>query len=231
MAGQPPFACKMNRSFIFDYLLLVLAPLITFLFSKVQVFAPLSKYVVLYDAIPAPAELLISTKYLEIYANHNLTVALVLGISILSILHLSYFIYAVWRPPMPIHLPWITEHETSRNPKEDKSRARSRITRSRIVNLLQNQLPGPTVHRHSIVRSAIFEFDKSTTEDIELKELTMPQSALTRGTRPLTLGRSAHEPQHRAEEDDADWKTVYCEEWVDSSDGDGATRVESWGPT
>lgn len=126
----------MSRS-LFDYLLLLLAPLITYLLSKIQIFAPRSKYVVVHDASAAPTDLIISTKYLEIYANYNLTVALLISLSVLSILHLAYFIYAVWQPLQPVNLPWRTEFEAYGNPKDEGNLARSWTTWHGVTDILQ----------------------------------------------------------------------------------------------
>jgi hypothetical protein len=217
----------MSQSSIFDCLLLLLAPLITVLFSKIQIFAPQSKYVVVHGANPAPADLLIiSTQYLEVYANHNLAVGLLIGLSIPSILHLTYFVYASWQPPLPVSVPWKTEFE--RNSKNMETLARSGTTWRGVMDVVQSRVPKHNVHSHSLVRSSTVDSDASQREDIELRNLTIPQLAHVRVTEPLRCERRPYELWRRAEEDAADWKTVYCEEWVDSSDGEGGTRPKSW---
>jgi hypothetical protein len=65
--------------------------------------------------------------------------------------------------------------------------------------------------------------------------LTIPVSALIRGEKSLKSKSTAYERQHRPEreeEDEADdWKTMYCEEWLDGLDDDCITGVESSTPT
>jgi hypothetical protein len=214
----------MSRSLLFDYLLLLLAPLITYLFSKIQIFAPRSKYVVVHDASAAPADLIISTKYLEIYANHNLTVALLISLSVLSILHLAYFIYAVWQPLQPVSLPWRTEFEAYGNPKDEVNLAKSWITWHGVADILRSRLPDQGLHQQSAIRVVTLKPDRPPRENIELDELTIPVSALIRGETSLKSKSAVYERQYRPEgeeeEDEADdWKTIYCEEWLDSPDG------------
>lgn len=222
------FACKMSRSSIFDCLLLLLAPLVTLLLSKIQIFTPQSKYVVVHDPNPAPADLLISTQYLEVYANHNLAVGLLIGLSILSILHLTYFVYASWQPPLPVSVPWKTEFETCRNSKNMETLARSGTIWRGVMDVVQSQVPKHNVHCHSLIRSPTVDSNASQREDIELRNLTIPQRAHVRATESLRCERRPYELWRRAEEDAADWKTVYCEEWADSSDGEGGAGAESW---
>jgi hypothetical protein len=225
----------MSRSLLFDYLLLLLAPLITYLLSKVQIFAPQSKYVVVHDASAAPADLIISTKYLEIYANHNLAATLLISLSVLSILHLVYFIYAVWRPLQPVSLPWRTEFEAYGNPKDEGELARSWITWHGVADILQSRLPDQSLHQQSAISVVTLKPDRPPRENIELDELTIPVSALIRGETSLKSKSAAFERQHRLEreeEDEADdWKTIYCEEWLDGPDGDCGAGVESCTPT
>jgi hypothetical protein len=224
----------MGRSLLFDYLLLLLAPLITYLLSKIQIFAPRSKYVVVHDASAAPADLITSTKYLEIYANHNLTVALLISLSVLSLLHLVYFIYAFWQPLQPVNLPWRTEFEAYGNPKDKGNLARSWTTWHGVADILQSRLPDQGVHRQSTIRVVTLKPDRPPRENIELDELTIPVSALIRGETSLKSKSAAYERQHRpeGEEDEADdWKTIYCEEWLDGPDGDRVTGVDSSTPT
>jgi hypothetical protein len=109
----------MSRSFFFDYLLSLLAPLIASLFSKIQMSAPRARCVVVHNASAPPADLIISTKYLEIYANHHLTAALLISLSVLSILYLVYFIYVIWQPLQPVNLPWRTGFEVYGNPEDE----------------------------------------------------------------------------------------------------------------
>jgi hypothetical protein len=201
----------MGRTTIFDYILLLLAPLITYLFSNVQVFAPNSTYVGVHDASPAPADLLISSKYLEIYANHNLVVAFLISLSILSILHLLYFVYAFRQPPMPVRLLWKPEFEAHGNQEDEGTLATDKTTRRGVIDVLQNQLRGHSVRRSSLMYSTTAESDTSQHGDIELKELTMPRSAHIRDTTTIQSQRAIFDRRHRTEEDD-DWKTVYCEE-------------------
>jgi hypothetical protein len=225
----------MSRSLLFDYLLLLLAPLITYLLSKVQIFAPQSKYVVVHDASAAPADLIISTKYLEIYANHNLAATLLISLSVLSILHLVYFIYAVWQPLQPVSLPWRTEFEAYGNPKDEGELARSWITWHGVADILQSRLPDQSLHQQSAISVVTLKPDRPPRENIELDELTIPVSALIRGETSLKSKSAAFERQHRLEgeeEDEADdWKTIYCEEWLDGPDGDCGAGVESCTPT
>src|ERR1700730_16089178 len=54
---EPRTSRKMSRSFFFDYLLSLLAPLIAFLFSKIQMSAPRAKCVVVNNASAPPADL------------------------------------------------------------------------------------------------------------------------------------------------------------------------------
>ena len=171
-----PSSRKMSRSLLFDYFLMLLAPLIAYLLSKIQIFAPRSKYVVVHDASAAPADLIISTKYLEMYANHNLTVALLIGLSVLCILHLVYFVYAVWQPLQPVNLPWRTEFEAYRNPKDERNIARVWTTQHGVADILQSQLPEQGVHRQSTIRVVTLKPDRPPRENIELDELTIPIS-------------------------------------------------------
>jgi hypothetical protein len=223
---EPRTSRKMSRSFFFDYLLSLLAPLIAFLFSKIQMSAPRSKYVVVHNAGAAPADLIISTEYLEIYANHNLTAALLIGLSVLSILHLVYFIYAVWQPLQPVNLPWRTEFETYGNPEDEGALARSRTNWHGAADILQSRLPDQGVHRQSTIRVVTLKCDRPPQENSELKELTIPVSALIRGETSLRSKSATYERQHRpggggggggegGEDESDDWKTIYCEEWLD----------------
>jgi hypothetical protein len=66
-------------------------------------------YVVVHDTSTQPADLVISTRYLEIYVDRNLAAALLVILSILSILHLIYYIYASRQPPILVKLPWKTD--------------------------------------------------------------------------------------------------------------------------
>lgn len=190
---EPRSSHKMSRSFLLDYLLLLLAPLIASLFSKIQMSAPRSKYVVVHNASAAPADLIISTKYLEIHASHSLTVALLISLSVLSVLHLVYFIYVVWQPLQPVNLPWRTEFEAYGNPEDEGALARSKT-------------------------------------NVELNEMTIPVSAVVRGETSLRSKSATYEGQHRPEgeeEDESDdWKTIYCEKWLDGLDSDCVTGVE-----
>jgi hypothetical protein len=148
---EPQSSRKMSRSFFFDYLLSLLAPLIASLFSKIQMSAPRAKCVVVHNANAPPADLIISTKYLEIYANHNLTAALLISLSVLSILHLVYFIYAIWQPLQPVNLPWRTEFEAYGNPEDEGGLARSRTNWHGVADILQSRLPDQGVHRQSTI--------------------------------------------------------------------------------
>lgn len=139
---EPRSSHKMSRSFLLDYLLLLLAPLIASLFSKIQMSVPRPKYVVVHNASAAPADLIISTKYLEIHANHSLTVALLISLSVLSV-HLVYFIYVVWQPLQPVNLPWRTEFEAYGNPKDEGALARSKTN----VELNEMTIPVSAVVR------------------------------------------------------------------------------------
>jgi hypothetical protein len=225
----------MSRSLLFNYLLLLLVPLITYLLSKIQIFAPRSKYVVVHNASAAPADLIISTKYLEIYANHNLTAALLISLSVLSILHLAYFIYVVWQPLQPVNLPWRTEFEAYGNPKDEGTLARGWTTWHGVADILQGRLPDQGVHWQSAIRVVTLKPDRPPRENIELDGLAIPVCALTRDETSLKSKTAAHERQHKPEgggEDEADdWKTIYCEEWLDSPDGDCVAGVESPTPT
>ena len=196
---EPRSSRKMSRSFLFDYLLSLLAPLIASLFSKIQMSAPRSKYVVVHNASAAPADLIISTKYLEIYANHNLTAALLISLSVLSVLHLVYFIYAVWQPLQPVNLPWRTEFEAYGNPEDEGALARSRTNWHGVADILQSRPPDHSVHRQSTIRVVTLKSDRPPPENFELKELTIPVSAPIRGETSCSSKSATHERQHRPE--------------------------------
>ena len=221
----------MDRSYVFDYLLFVLAPLITYLLSKIQLFAPQSKYFVVHDARPTPADLIISTKYFEIYAPHNPIVALVVSLSVLSILHLGYLIYAIRQPPVSVKLPWKTEVAANTTLKIKAVLARRNITLRGVNSVIQSQLPELSLYRVPLTESDTVASDTQAREEIELEELKFPRSTRVRDNVPLSPKRDAYARQHKAEKDDTDWKTVFCEEWTDRLDGDGGNGVESWSPT
>ena len=199
----------MIGTYIFNYLLFPLPPLITYLFWKIRLFAPQSKYVDVPDARPTPTDLIFSTTYLEMYAPHDMAVAVLISVSILSILHISYFIYAVRQPSMTVKLPWKTERQASTSPKNERALAGSRTTTGReFMGLNQSQLPQHSVDHPSLMNPFTIASDKATPEDI-------PQSA---HLRDITSFRSRHGKDKRrgtADVDNADWKTVYCEEWAD----------------
>jgi hypothetical protein len=177
-------------------------------------------YATVHNASAAPTDLVISTKYLEIYANHNLTVALLISLSVLSILHLVYFIYAVWQPLQSINLPWGTEFEAYGNSKDEGTPARSMTTWHGVADILQSRLPDQGVHQQSAIRVVTL---KPPRESFVLEELTIPVSAFIRGETSLRSKSATYERQHRPEgeeEDESDdWKTIYCEEWLDGLDG------------
>ena len=221
----------MVRSYVFDYLLFPLAALITYLVSKIQLFAPRSIYVVVHDVRPADADLVFSTRYIETYYPHNLTVTLLIGLSILLILYLAYLIYAVRQPPVPIKLPWKTEIESHECSKDKRALDRSMSTWQGFMGVIQSQLPEVNAYRPSRMRSGTVASDTPLPEDIELKDLKLPPSAQFRDTTALRSKGDTSDRQREAEGDDADWKTVYCGEKADSLDGDGLIGVESWSPT
>ena len=215
---------------VFTYLLFLLAPLVTYLSSKIRLFAPQSKYVAEHDATPAPADLIFSTRYLEMYAPHTLAVAVLISVSLLSILHLGYFIYVTRQPPIPVKLPWKTELEAYTDPKDKQAITRGMSTWRGVKGVIQSQLPELNVYRPSLTRSATVASDTPAPEDIELKELKMPPSAHVRDTTPLVPRRASYDLLHGTEEGEADWETVYCDGWADGLDWDGITGLESWSP-
>ena len=223
-------AYKMRGMTVFDHLLFLMAPLITYLVSKIQIFAPQSPYVVVHDARPAPADLLISTRYLEIYVPHNLTVALFITLSILSLLHLTYSVHASRQPLLPVKLPWKTELEVYRNLRDKGTLSRSSKTHDGVLDVIRDKRPQHSLYRSLFTRSSTCESDISQ-QDVELKELAMPQAAHVRDSTPLRFQCGTYERRHEVREDDDDWRTVYCEEWEDGSQGEDAAGVESWSPT
>ena len=142
----------------------------------------------------------------------------------MSILHLVYFIYAVLQSLQPVNLPWRTEFETYGNPEDEGALAKSRTNWHGAADILQSQLPDQGVHRQSTIRVVTLKCDRPSRENFELKELTIPVSALIRGETSLRSKSATYERQHRPErggggDESDDWKTIYCEEWLDGLDG------------
>jgi hypothetical protein len=218
----------MSRSDIFDYLLLLFAPVITYLFSKVEIFAPRSQstYMVVHDMKNQHADLLASTKYLEIYADRNLAAAFLIILSILLILHLLYFIYAFRQPQIPFKLLWKVELDADANLNDAGTLASSRTTWYDVINIPQNQPPEHRIYSSSLTRSASAEPDTSEQEDIDLKELSVPRFAQVRDTVLPQFQHGTYEQRHRRKEDD-DWKTVYCKGWEEGSDRESVTDLRA----
>jgi hypothetical protein len=135
----------MRRITGLNYLIFMLASLFTYLFSKIKVFAPQSKYVVVNEARPTPGDLIVSSKYLEIYApqknqrsdSHHFEyfINITLGVLCLRITQ---------QPPMPVSLPWETEIQARRNGEDKSTPSRNRITRCGVLCVIHDNCQRPT---------------------------------------------------------------------------------------
>lgn len=214
---------KKSRMFILNYLLFLLAPLITYLISKIQLFSPQSEnYVV--ENLPSPAEYdcLLETKYLELYANHKLVLVVVISASLLMFLHILYAMAAVrkGRPYVqePRQLGVGSSHISNKFNVAGS-------TRSSWIGEWESYQSDTVDDRASLVPASLFSrsgFNTPMNGDIELQFFPCPISG---PTRVLVSPRPGNRGAAGEDSGDDDWKTVYCEEWTSGKDINGAAEA------
>ena len=203
----------MTRPFVFDYLLFLLAPLITYFCSKIQIFAPQSNYVVA-NSTPAASDALLRTKYIEIYANHKLALEFALGTGTLCMLHLVYCAAAFWRDPSHTRNLGRTEVETFSASGDHKTAKEARTSWAGVINVCQSERPDRRTHQFAIIAFSASKCDIPAYDDIEMKDMPDPAPDLTRSSFPPGPSDIGSCIQGKAGEDDGAWKSVYCEEWT-----------------
>lgn len=219
------FQGMMGRVLIVDYLILFLAPLIAFIVSKIQLSASLPCYVVESFESPIASDLLISTKYVRIYANHTLAFALLVSISVLGTLLIIYSIVAVYQEPLPVRMLWKTELETFRASKNRRTLAKSRTTWGQVIDTCHSQIPDFEDPGHGPALRSVTRHRVTVQGDIELETLVRPAPALFQER--VSLFHSVHKPSGAtiAEQDKGDWESVYCDGWTNDADGEGTSQT------
>ena len=82
--------------------------------------------------------------------------------------------------------------------------------------MIQSQLPELSLYRAPVTHADTVASDTPAWEETEPGELKFPHLLICEIVSHLALRRDADERQRKAEKDDTDWKTVFCEEWTDS---------------
>jgi len=209
--------------FILSYLLFLLAPLITYLVSKIQLFSPQSEnYVVENLPLPAEYDRLLKTEYLEIYANHTLVLVVVISASLLMFLHIMYAMTAFWGG-----IPYVqAQHQLSVGSSHmSNSYKTAGSTRSSWigdqVSYNRDSLDG----RASLAPANLFSRSRfSTPIDGDLELQVLPRAISGPRRVPVSPGPNGRGAAGEDSDDD-NWKTVYCEEWTSGKDIHGAEEA------
>jgi hypothetical protein len=120
---------------LLDYSMLILAPLITFILSKVDVVAPGSNFTVATTS-PPPPEHLVSMGFLEIYASQTMVICVGVVTGLAVLLSLLHCILALGERGEPVWAPWEDESTRVAEPRNVaifNSGARRRETGNRSI--------------------------------------------------------------------------------------------------
>ena len=221
----------MIRPHVFDYLIFVLAPLITFFCSKIEMFAHQSEYVVVTQGTIASSIALLRTNYMEIYVNYKLALAFTISITALCLAHIIYCAAAFWKCSSHVRRSWPSEGGTSRAPTAPTALRRCIKISTSWPEVRKPYRSGGQDHLADPVTTFSLTgqgsrgsvYDGVEMED--LGKLTPDPMRASLSPMPHHDRASLHDKDEN-DDDDGDWKSVYCKEWTSTMENETGGSFE-----